>query len=112
MADILQLAPAGRDVDLEFFNDHRDRQTHIRTAFDRENQKEFRELGFHDARRRRILMWRVPEGSAAAVGGIVKIPFLAFADEEIRDDDATLLPILHEVMGQAAADYGMVRRGS
>lgn len=110
MGDILQLAPVGRDVDLEFFNDHRDRQTHIRTAFDRENQKEFRSLGFHDARRRRILMWRVPEGSAAMAGGIVKIPFLAFADEEIRDDDATLLPILHDVMGEAAAAYRMIKK--
>lgn len=109
MGAILPFAPKGRDVDLEFFNDHRDRQTHIRTAFDQENQDEFRSLGFHDIGRRRILMWRVPEGSKSSVGGIVKIPFLAFSDETIRDDDETLLPILHEIMGEAAANYGMVK---
>ena len=110
MSNILPSPLAGRDVDLEFFNAHPDRQTHIRVAFDGENKREFRTLGLHDARRRRILLWRVPPGSAAAVGGVVKIPFLAFSDETIRDDDATLLPILHEIMGDAAAQYGMVAR--
>lgn len=30
--------------------------------------------------------------------GLMRIPFLAFADEEIRNEDEVLLPLLHQIM--------------
>ena len=110
MAQVLPFAPQGRDVDLEFFNDHPDRKSHIRPAFDGENKKEFRELGFHDAKRRVIILWRVPVGHPVAPGGICKIPMILFSDESVTDDDATLLPIIDELMHNAAENYGMKPR--
>ena len=32
---------------------------------------------------------------------LLKIPFLAFADETIEDDDDTLFPIVRDIMGDA-----------
>lgn len=104
-------------TDEDFFSIFPDRQARIR-APGRErvidNQRavrivdecwhEFRSLGPHDRKRRRILLWCVPPGSPwfdPRKPPILKIPFLAFADETIEDNDATLLPILHEIMTQA-----------
>ena len=42
-----------------------------------------------------------------APGQIVCIPFLTFADESIADDDTVLLPLLSEMMAEAAASYGI-----
>ena len=36
----------------------------------------------------------------------MKIPFLVFADEEIADRDDILLPIIHEIMVNAAKKHG------
>lgn len=30
--------------------------------------------------------------------GLMRIPFLAFADEEIANEDSVLLPLLHKIM--------------
>ena len=39
---------------------------------------------------------------------LMPIPFLAFADEEIADQDDVLGPIFRGIMEQAGADMGML----
>ena len=88
--------------DLQFFADHKDRQARIRKVEDRENIGEFWSLGPHDASRRRMLLWRVPDNHPMKkMYPFLKIPFLAFADESIEDDDKTLLPLIHQIMEDA-----------
>lgn len=111
--------------DEQFFTEHLDRITHIRKprlelVIDRQRSagyvpecdREFMTLGEHKRDRRRILLWRVPEGHPGydpdAVR-ILKIPFLLFADETVEDNDATLLPIIQGIMEDAARKYGMAR---
>lgn len=36
--------------------------------------------------------------------GLMRVPFLAFADEEIRNEDNVLLPLLHQIMQEADSD--------
>jgi hypothetical protein len=69
-----------------------------------ENELEFRSLGPHDKNRRRIIVWRVPEGNPyydPARRKLLKVPFLLFADESVEDNDEILMPILHGIMEQA-----------
>lgn len=69
-----------------------------------EMEREFRTLGAHDVKRRRVILWRVPSDNPhydPKRPGILKIPMLAFADETIEDTDAILLPIIHGLMEQA-----------
>lgn len=110
------------DPDSQFFTQWPDRHAHIRlprqvlvrtrqraTYYEPENEREFRTLGGHDPKRRRIILWRVPADNPAydpKQPPILKIPFLAFADEEIADRDDVLLPIVHEIMSDAAMKYG------
>ena len=105
------------DPDKQFFVDHPDRQAHIRlpvkvlqadrqraTRYVNECEGEFWSLGEHDKDRRRILLWKVPPTNQfydPKKPAILKIPFLAFADETIEDRDDILLPILHEIMVNA-----------
>ena len=89
------------DADAQFFADHPDRQTHIRNARPGESEAEFRALGAHDVRRRRVLLWKLPDDAPIGAGKIADVPFLAFADEAIADDDATLLPVLNRIMRDA-----------
>lgn len=89
--------------DVEFFTFHPDRRARIRIPKGNECELEFRSLGDHFAKRRRILVWRVPENNPAydpVKRPLLKIPFLAFADETIEDNDETLLPILNQIMEQ------------
>lgn len=103
------------DQDAQFFTEHPDRTVRIRlpgkaaykdqqraVRYLDESEMEFRHLGPHDPRRRRIIAYRTPTDHPTHPNTIIKIPFLAFADETIRDDDVTLLPILAEIMVQAA----------
>lgn len=106
------------DQDAQFFQQHPDRQARIRLPLkemrrDRqravryldESELQFRSFGFHDVRRRRILVWRIwrtPANHPSHPNTIIKVPFLAFADEEIADRDDVLLPILDGIMKQAA----------
>ena len=104
------------DIDAQFFEQHPDRQARIRLpggpAPYRDKQRsvhmlseselQFRSLGPHDKSRRRILVWRTPAGHPTHPNTLLKIPFLAFADETIEDRDDILLPILNEIMKQAA----------
>ncbi len=100
-------------VDAQFFVDHPDRYAHIRnTVADFESRGEFWKLGTHEPSRRRIILWRVPDTNPAYDSKkrpLLKIPFLAFADETIEDTDENLLPIVHEIMQRAAQHYGMRR---
>ena len=106
------------DGDAQWFKDNKDRQTHIRepiktleidqksrqSRYVSECEGEFWSLGEHEKNRRRILLWKVPPGNPfynTARPQIMKIPFLAFADETIEDRDDILLPILHQIMVNA-----------
>lgn len=95
-----------------FFVDHPDRHARIRRAYRGECEGEFWSLGGHSRERRRIILWRVPEQNPHFVElkkrngdkvPVLKIPFLAFADESIEDTDAILLPIVSQIMSEAAA---------
>ncbi len=107
------------DPDQQFFVDHPDRQAHIRLPIPKrvldkrsramvpedECAGEFFHIGPHEKKRRRILIWRVPANNPwydPKKQPLLKIPFLAFADETIEDSDATLLPIIHTIMEEAA----------
>src|ERR1700743_1073482 len=103
------------DIDAQFFQQHSDRQARIRlplkvlhkdsqraVRYLDEEKLPFRSLGSHDPRRRRIIAFRTPADHPTHPNAILKIPFLAFADETIADDDRTLLPILAEIMVEAA----------
>ena len=85
--------------DEAFFRQHRDRKAHIRNAVKGENEGEFRTLGPHDRNRRRILLCRADfSGNFLPDNKVLKIPFLAFADETIEDRDDVLLPIIQRIM--------------
>jgi hypothetical protein len=54
----------------------------------------------------------VPEGNPfydPARRPLLKIPFLLFADETVEDTDEVLLPLVHQIMVDAAKEHGMVR---
>ncbi len=103
------------DIDIQFFKDHSDRKARIRlpqkqTHIDKqravryldEQELAFRQLGPHDVKRRRIIVYRVPSDHPTHANYLMQIPFLLFADETIEDDDKTLLPIIHQLMMEAA----------
>ena len=103
------------DVDAQFFQQHRDRRARIRlpgrepykdqqrfVRYLDEAELQFRSLGPHDPRRRRIIAYRTPADHPTHPNHILKIPFLLFADETVEDTDAVLLPILNEIMKDAA----------
>jgi hypothetical protein len=73
-----------------------------RAAYVLECEREFLSLGAHERDRRRLLLWCDPDGR------ILKIPFLLFADETVEDRDDILLPIIDEIMRDAARKQGMV----
>ena len=61
--------------------------------------------------RRRVIVSRVDPGMARRHNiDFLRIPFLLFADETVEDTDEMLGPILAEIMRDAAAGYGMMRR--
>lgn len=105
------------DPDAQFFVDHPDRKTHIReprkdlhvdaqraVRYLDECELQFRALGMHDRKRRRILLTRVDfVGDPLPDNCVFKIPFLAFADETIEDRDGVLLPIINDIMLKEAA---------
>lgn len=100
----------GADPDTQFFADHPDRRAHIRNAHPHEFNGEFWSLGPHDSARRRILIWRVPDyHPMKSRYPLLRIPFLAFADETIADEDHVLLPLIHQVMSEAATNQGAKR---
>jgi hypothetical protein len=94
-----------------FFSEHRDRKLRIREPIEAEYQREFRGFGMHDESRRRVIVSRVAPNMARRHNiDYMRIPFLLFGDETVEDTDEVLHPILDEIMRDAAAGYGMVRR--
>jgi hypothetical protein len=105
-------------TDEQFFQMFPQRQTRIRKpgldlAKDKQRsvrylsecELEFRSLGQHDADRRRIILYKLPKDNPMFDPDkpqILKIPFLAFADETIEDLDDVLLPIVAGIMENAA----------
>ena len=103
------------DIDAQFFQQHSNRQARIRlpgrelhkdqqraVRYLSESELQFRSLGPHDVRRRRIIAYRTPADHPTHPNTILKIPFLLFADETVSDDDRTLLPIVDQIMKDAA----------
>ena len=101
--------------DQQFFAQHPDRQARIRlpgrepykdqqraVRYLSEQELAFRQLGMHDERRRRIIVYRVPADHPTHPHHLMQIPFLQFADEEIADRDDILLPLVHQLMLEAA----------
>lgn len=86
-------------ADAGFFARWPDRLAHIRKPFIGEHMAEFQTLGWHDIKRRRILLTRVDfERKKLPDNKVLKIPFLVFADETIEDRDDILLPIIEDIM--------------
>ena len=108
-------------TDEQWFQMHPDRQARIRlpiqvlvkskqrsVGYAAECWEEFATLGDHDRSRRRIILYRLPKDNPAYDPDkqpILKIPFLAFADETIEDTDEVLLPVIHEIMSDARKRY-------
>ncbi len=98
------LAKLFEQSDARFFSQYRDRKTHIRKPYIGEHEAEFQTLGYHERDRRRILLTRVDcERKPLPDNKVLKVPFLAFADETIEDRDDILLPISEEIMQSAKA---------
>jgi len=106
------------DSDAQWFSSYPNRQSHIRkptmiletnsqrgTRYVDECAGEFFSLGDHNKDRRRILLWKVPKDNIfydPRKPQILKIPFLLNSDETVEDRDDILLPILQEIMMDAA----------
>jgi hypothetical protein len=93
------------DDDCRWFQQRSRRQTRIRGPVADEFAMAWRLLGDHDHTRRRVLVWKVPRdrvGYHLIPDGLMRVPFLAFGDETIEDDDTILLCILDELMAAAA----------
>ncbi len=98
------LVVAFDNSDKAFFTKNTDRHAHIRLPYEQECAGQFWSLGDHNRTRRRILLWRVPKGNPyyhAEKAPFLKIPFLAFSDEEIADRDDILLPVIEQIMTEA-----------
>lgn len=102
MTDKKALAKLWEKADGTYFRRFPDRRYHIRNAYENENSREFFSLGSHDKNRRRIILCRVDALQEPLPSNMVlKIPFLAFADESIEDSDDVLFPIIRDIMADA-----------
>lgn len=102
MTEPKALALVWERSDATYFRQHPDRKLHIRKAYKDECRGEFWTLGDHEENRRRILLCRIDiEGKPLPDHQMMKIPFLAFSDEDIEDTDDILFPIVHEIMMSA-----------
>lgn len=105
MTERKALVVAFDNSDKRFFQDHPLRRAHIRQPFKDECHAEFWSLGDHNRTRRRILLWKVPRDNPfwqKMKEPILKIPFLLYSDETVEDRDEILLPIIDEIMQNAA----------
>lgn len=103
MSERKALVVAFDNSDKNFFKTHPDRLAHIRLPYAEECAGEFWSLGDHQRTRRRILLCRADaQGKRLSDGRIMKIPFLAFADETIEDRDDILLPLVQQIIATAA----------
>jgi len=89
-------------ADGDWFRLRPTRMYHIRNVYKGENEAEFRTLGDHQEFRRRIILTRVDALQEPLPDNkVMKLPFLAFADETIEDDDNVLFPIVRNIMTEA-----------
>lgn len=96
------------DTDKAFFADFPQRKTRIRDAIGDEQDAAFQSLGDHDRSRRRMVIWKLPPSMRQhGTPELLKIPFLAFGDETIENEDRILMPIVHQLMEDAAKHYGI-----
>ena len=96
------LAKLWERTDGTYFRRYPDRFFHIRNAYKGECAGEFWTLGYHEENRRRIILCRVDHMMKPIPDNkILKIPFLAFADESIEDTDDNLFPIVRDIMADA-----------
>lgn len=102
------------DADVSWFFQHPERQAHIRppgkelfkdkqraVRYLDESELQFRSLPSHDPKLRRIILYRVPPENPmydAAKPQILKIPFVLLREDELADEDAPLLAVIHELM--------------
>lgn len=106
-----------KDDDAIWFDLHRDRQARIRSPNPFEFWTAWQQLGGHDASRRRVMVWRVPEnnpGRRVIPDGLMRLPFLLRSDETIENADSVLLPILDDMMQDAMgkpSSGGLVETG-
>ncbi len=102
MTDSKVLAKLWEKADGTYFRRYPDRRYHIRNAYKGECAGEFWTLGPHEENRRRIILCRVDAMQEPLPDDkVLKIPFLAFADESIEDDDDMLFPIVRDIMADA-----------
>lgn len=111
------LAQLWQRADETYFRRYPARKYHIRNAHKNENLLEFRSLGPHAENRRRIILTRVDALQEPIPDNkVLKIPFLAFADESIEDDDDILFPIVRDILTDALKDHpdimAAMKRGS
>lgn len=99
MTDSKALVKLWEKADGTYFRRYPDRFYHIRNAYENECRGEFFSLGDHDKNRRRIILCRADaEQKPLPDNKVMKIPFLAFADESIEDADDVLFPIVRDIM--------------
>ena len=95
--------------DVIWFGQRLKRNFRIRRPADREFMQAWQLLGEHRSSRRHVIVWRVPHdnpGRRVVPDGLMRIPFLAFADEAFDDSDETIGPIFHHLMADAAEKQG------
>jgi hypothetical protein len=102
VTDSRALAKLWEKADGTYFRRFPDRRYCIRNAYENECVREFWILGEHDKNRRRIILCRVDAMQEPFPDNkVLKIPFLAFADESIEDSDDVLFPIVRDIMADA-----------
>jgi hypothetical protein len=111
------LAQLWQRADETYFRSYPARKYHIRNAYKNECLFEFRTLGPHAENRRRIILTRVDALQEPLPDNkVMKIPFLAFADETIEDDDDILFPIVRDILTDALKQHpdimAEMKRGS
>lgn len=96
------LAQLWQRADETYFRRYPARKYHIRNAYKGECHGEFCTLGPHSENRRRIILTRVDALQEPIPDNkVLKIPFLAFADESVEDSDDILFPIVRDIMTDA-----------
>jgi hypothetical protein len=93
------------DDDVIWFRQRARRDYRIRVPAQGEFACAWIMLGMHNQDRRRVLVWRVPKnnpGRKMIPDGLMRVPFLAEADESIEDDDFVLKRLMARMMKDAA----------
>lgn len=70
-----------------------------------EFELEYRSLGRHDPKQRRVIVWRLPSDHSAfdpEHPQLLPIPYVLMEGEELTDTDEVLLPVLHQIMSEQA----------